>query len=332
MNVRRIGGTVAWVTVVLAIVSALFGALFGGGPETGAILAIANGLQIAVAVGAGIAIIAAIITTVIERNFLWTILPVAGAVVGIVLLLVGQSIGSAIIGIAFIGSLAVFYGEKSDPIWQKRVIALFGGLGTAALIVGGNGGTTPTTPQAFAGVVLTLIALGLALVVPVRSRQISWIVLILIVGASGFFLPLLSHRADVSVMFLPLAAITFVYGLTSVEDARERPVFGAMAVLAVLLVVVGGTSIGGVLGTQADAFDTASFKLGIDLYLVAASLGIIAWILAVVKAAQTRMWGWLAVSFFLVTIGALMYGLFGPSLQDYEQTKEAVRLRRAAGA
>ena len=332
MNVRRIGGTVAWVTVVLAIVSTLFGALVGGGTATGAVEAIANGLQIAVAVGVGLSILAAIVTTVMERNLLWTILPVVGAVVGILLLLAGQSIGPAIIGVAFISSLAVFYGEKSEPIWQKKVVALFGGLGTAALVFGGNGGTAPTTPQAYAGVILAIIALVLALVVPVRQRQTSWIALIIIVGATGFFLPLLSHSADASLIFLPLAAITFVYGLTSTEDAFDRPVFGAMSVIAVLMIVVGGTSIGGVLGTQANAFQTPSFKLGVDLYLAAGALGIIAWILAVVRAAQTRMWGWLAVSFFLVTIGALMYGLFGPSIQDYEQTREAVRLRRAAGA
>lgn len=333
MNVRRIGGIIAWVTVVVAIASTLFGGLVGGGgPETGAIKAIATGFQILLSVGVGLSIVAAIATTVLERNFLWTILPVAGAIVGIALLLVGQSIGPAIIGIAFIASLGVFYGEKSEPLWQKKVIALFGGLGTAALIIGGNGGTTGTSPQDYAGVILAITALVLALVVPVRQRQISWIVLMLVVGAAGFFLPLLTKRADASVIFLPLAAITFVYGLTSSEDATDRPVFGAMSVLAVLMVVIGGTSIGGVLGTQANAFDTASFKLGVDLYLAAGTLGIIAWILAVVRSAQTRMWGWLAVSFFLVTIGALMYGLFGPSPADYAQTREAVRLRRAAGA
>lgn len=332
MIIRRIGGTIAWVTVVLAIASTLFGAIIGGGPQTGAINAIATGFQIAVAVGVAVSIIAAIITTAVERHFLWMILPVAGAIVGILLLLAGQSIGPAIIGVAFISSLAVFYGEKSEPIWQKRVIALFGGLGTAALVIGGSGGTAATSPQDYAGIILAVVALVLALVVPVRQRQASWIALIVIVGASGFFLPLLSHSADASLMFLPLAAITFVYGLTSTEDAFDRPVFGAMSVLAVLMVVVGGTSIGGVLGTQANAFQTPSFKMGVDLYLAAGALGIIAWILAIVRAAQTRMWGWLAVSFFLVSIGALMYGLFGPSVQDYAQSKEAVRLRRAAGA
>lgn len=332
MNVRRIGGIIAWLTVVVAIASTLFGGLVGGGSPSATITAIATGFQIAVAVGVGLSIVAAILTTVLERNFLWTILPLAGAIAGIALLLAGQSIGPAIIGVAFIGSLAVFYGEKSEPIWQKKIISLFGGLGTAALIIGGNGGTSSTSPQTYAGIILAIVALVLALVVPVRQRQISWIVLLLVVGALGFFLPLLSHRTDASVIFLPLAAITFVYGLTSTEDATDRPVFGAMAVLAVLMVVVGGTSIGGVLGTQSNAFDTPSFKLGIDLYLVAGVLGIIAWGLAVARAAQTRMWGWLAVSFFLITIGALMYGLFGPSPADYAQNKEAVRLRRAAGA
>lgn len=332
MNVRRIGGIIALVTVLLAIASTIFNGLVGGGTATGVVKAIATGFQIAVAVGVGLSIVAAIVTTILERNFLWTILPVAGAIVGIALLLLGQSIGPAVIGVAFIGSLAVFYGEKSEPIWQKKVISLFGGLGTAALIIGSTGGTATTTSQAYAGAILAIVALVLALVVPVRQRQISWIVLLLVLGASGFVLTLVAHRFDLTLLLLPLAAITFVYGLTSSDDATDRPVFGAMAVLAVLMVVIGGTSIGGVLGTQANAFDTAAFKVGIDLYLAAGALGVIAWILAVVRAAQTRMWGWLAVSFFLFAIGALMYGLFGPSPADYEQSKEAVRLRRAAGA
>jgi hypothetical protein len=332
VNVRRIGGIIAWVTVVVAIASTLFGGLVGGGTATGAVKAIATGFQIALSVGVALSIIAAIATTVLERSFLWTILPVAGAIVGIALLLAGQSIGPAIIGVAFIASFAVFYGEKSEPIWQKKIVALFGGLGTAALIIGGNGGTTTTNPQDYAGIILAFVGLALALVAPVRQRQIPWIGLLLLVSVLGFFLPLVSRRADASVMFLPLASIAFVYGLTSSEDAADRPVFGAMSVLAVLMVVIGGTSIGGVLGTTSNAFSTPSFKLGVDLYLAAGVLGIVAWIMAIVRAAQTRMWGWLAVSIFLVTIGALMYGLFGPSPADYAQSREATRLRRAAGA
>jgi hypothetical protein len=330
VKIRRIGRIIATATVVIVVATAVLSGVVGGHP-TGGIQTVIQALQLASVIGAGLSVVAAVATAVTEGNWQWTALPIVAAIAGIVLVALNVQIGPALLAVAFIAALAVFVGERTDPYWQKRIITLFAGLGVGAIIVGDNGGTAVTSSAAVTGIALTAIAFVLALIGPAQRRQWPWIALIVMTGATGFVLPAFVQRSDASLLLLPLALITFVYSLTSSDDPTDRPIFGLMGLFSVLLIVIGGTLIGGVLGTQAFAEETAAFRVGMDLYLVAGALAVIAWVLAVTRSARHRMWGWFLVSLFLVNIGALMYGLFGPSLQDFEQTKEARRLRKAAG-
>lgn len=327
MDFRRYGGPIAWLTIVIAITSAILGGLGGSGVQN-----VTNVLTIIAAIGAGCSIVLAILASVTDDLWMWAVVPVAASVVGVALTLAQQSIGPAVIGVAFLSSLAVFVSEKADPIWQRPVVRLYGGVGLIVLIIGGNGGTAATTPPAYAGILLALMGFGLALAGDILRQKWDWVALLAIVAILGFILPPLVHQVDASALFLPLASVTFTHGLTSSEDATDRPVFGLLGSLSIVVIVIGGTLIGGVIGLEAFADQTAAYKLGIDLYMAGGILGIVAWVLAVARAIRTRTWGWAVTTMLLANIGACMFGLFGPSEQDFLQGKEATRLRKAAGA
>lgn len=329
MDYRRYGGLIAWLTIIVAIASAIVGGLVGG--SNPGVESVTNVLNIIVAVGAGLSIVLAVLASITDDLWIWAILPVAATVVGIALTIVKQDIGPAILAVAFLSSCAVFLSQKIDPIWQKPVIRLYGGVGLLALIFGGTGGTGAAKPAVYTGIILALVGFGFALAAMGLKRRWDWIVLLVILGISGFVVPPLAHQVDIAVLFMPLAAVTFVYGLTSSDSATDRPVFGLLGLLSILLIIVGGTLISSVIGLEAFADQSASYKVGIDLYLTAGSLGVVAWVLAFVRAIRTGAWGWAVVSLVLVNIGACMFGLFGPSVQDFEQGKEAARLRKAAG-
>ena len=325
VNFRRYGSIIAWGTVVVASFDAVITLVAGSGNDFTAFL---GGVTV---VGVGTSILDAIAVALTENRWAWAVIPVAGGVLGIAMTLAGTVYGPAFVAVAFLGSLATFVAEKSEPVWQRVVIRLFAGVGFGALIAGGNGGLKPANSMVYAGIFLAVLALALAIVALLRSSNYAWIALLLLVSATGAVLP---RFAPVSgeLLFLPMASITFIHGLTSATDATDRPVFGLLGLFSVILIVVGGTMIGGVLGLVAFPETTTPYRLGVDLYLVAGALSVFAWVLAVVRAARYRMWGWLIVSFILVNIGALMYGLFGPTLADYHQTRDSRRLRRAAGA
>lgn len=329
VDFRRYGSPIAWLTILVAIVSVLLGSLIGNGNP--GVQNVVNVLNIIAAIGAGISILLAILASVTDDLWIWAVLPVAATVIGVVLTLAKQDSGPAVLAVALLSSLAVFIAEKADPIWQKRIIRLYGGAGLLALIVGGNGGTAATTPAAFAGIILALSGLGLALAATILKRRWGWVALLCILSITGIILPQFAHWLDPSLLFMPLSAVVLVYGLTSSEDATDRPVFGLLGLFSIILIVIGGTLVSSVLGLEVFADQSAAYRVGIDLYLTGGALGVVAWVLAMIRAVRTRAWGWAVVSLILLNIGACMFGIFGPSVQDFEQGKEAARLRKAAG-
>jgi hypothetical protein len=178
----------------------------------------------------------------------------------------------------------------------------------------------------------------MALVYPIQRQEWGWVLLLLVVAAAGPILLLVMHRTDVGLVFIPMTAIAAVRGLVWNESATERHTFGTMALLGFIMIIGGGTLINSVFSTVPNeppvitplASDT--FFAGIDMYLTAGVLGLIAWLFGVLYAARHAMWGWLAAALLLPGVGALLLGFFGPTPQDYQQGKASAAAKRAAGA
>jgi hypothetical protein len=115
-----------------------------------------------------------------------------------------------------------------------------------------------------------------------------------------------------------------------------------MAVLGVIMIIGGGTLVNSVFSTVTNQppqieplvwgnAASVTFFAGFDMYLTAGILALIAWIFGVVYAGRHGMWGWFATALLLPGVGALLLGFFGPTPQDYQQTKASAAAKRAAG-
>jgi hypothetical protein len=98
--------------------------------------------------------------------------------------------------------------------------------------------------------------------------------------------------------------------------------------LSVAVIIVGGTLTSG--GGASSITDLGVVDLGTHMYLVAAILGVAGWIVGVIVAARNQAWGWLVTTLLLSLVGALMFGLFGPTKQDVIQGRLQKQARREA--
>jgi hypothetical protein len=53
--------------------------------------------------------------------------------------------------------------------------------------------------------------------------------------------------------------------------------------------------------------------IGIILFLVGSVVGVVGWIMALIKTAQIGRWGWFVAVFLLSVLSALIYGGAGPA-------------------
>jgi hypothetical protein len=59
----------------------------------------------------------------------------------------------------------------------------------------------------------------------------------------------------------------------------------------------------------------SAVAIGFVLYLGGVLAAVLAWIMGLIKTAQIRRWGWFAAVLLLPALGALLYGLTGPTTQ-----------------
>jgi hypothetical protein len=194
------------------------------------------------------------------------------------------------------------------------------------------------------GVGLTIIAWAYAVFTAVRLKQVDWLILLVIaalitVGLAGISVTSASASGEPNAVplaiaelaVLPLVFITMSYGSLSGEDMLARGICAYLGSWALLSLVIGGTLVGGAIGTNIGAGATYITALGFRLYAVAGVLAAIIWVIGLIVGVRTKAWGWFAIVLLLPAIGAFMFGLFGPTRQDVLMAQEHSRARRAAG-
>lgn len=188
------------------------------------------------------------------------------------------------------------------------------------------------------GGVLALGAWGYASFTAARARQIDWLAalgLALVIGAILAYITLTDNTPDsVSVPQmggLTIAFLASAYATLGARPALERGIPTYCGAWALFTLVIGGTLVGGAIGTNIGGAAPYIMTVGFHLYTIAGVLAAYAWIVGLIASYRTRAWGWFSLVVFLPAIGAFMYGLFGPSRQDVILAQENARQRKAVG-
>lgn len=232
--------------------------------------------------------------------------------------------------------------DSSLTARSRRQVSLIAGLAIVFIFVSGL--LQGSVPFIFTmiGVALTFVAWIYSVIVAARMRQVSWIILLivgLLVGLALAAFAQLGSGSDLNggtlaaaqLGMLPLAFFALGYGMLGATDALERGVAAFFGGWGLLMLVIGGTLVGGAIGTNIGAAAEYITALGFRFYAGAAVLGLFAWIIGLAVAARTKAWGWFTVVVALPAIGAFMFGLFGPTRQDVLMAQENARQRKAAG-
>jgi hypothetical protein len=340
VDFKRIGSSLIGVTVLIALISIVGNIVLGGAvaqnQQPGSTIALVLRLLAYASVEA--MVICAVMTAFVEHQISKAILPPIFGIAGILLILASSQFAFSAMVATFLSSMTVFGGEKTEPVWQKNSIMIFGLIGVVAFNVGLAGSVTSLNTISMIGVLLGVPAFLMALVYPIQRQQWGWVALLLIVAVSGPIYLLLAHRPDVGLPFLPMTAIAAVRGLVWNAQATERHTFGTMSVLAFIMVIGGGTIINSVFSTVPNQpgaiypLRSDAYYAGVDVYVAAGTLAFLAWIFGVIYSGRNGMWGWFATALLLPGIGALLLGFFGPTPQDYQQGKASAAAKRAAGA
>jgi hypothetical protein len=287
-------------------------------------------------------VICAVITAITERQITKAILPVGFGIAGLVLTLVDSQFGFSALTATVVSSITVFGGEKTEPVWQKNTIMTYALVGLVAFNLGLANSLTSFNTVSLIGLLLGVSAFLLALVYPVQRREWGWLAILIIVAACGPLLVVITGHQDLGLLFVPLTAIAAVRGLAWSESVTDRHAFGTMAVLGVIMIIGGGTLVNSVFSTVTNQPPqiaplvygnpaSVTYFAGFDMYVAAGILAFVAWIFSVVYAGRHGMWGWFATALLLPGVGALLLGFFGPTPQDYQQTKASAAAKRAAG-
>lgn len=194
---------------------------------------------------------------------------------------------------------------------------------------------------------ISMIGAGIALIgwiyaalIAIRARQMRWlallgIALVVTIAISAYALTAEGAEGPLGVTqlgFLSLAFLTLGYvtlgGGSQPLDRGIAAFYGGWGLLAL---VIGGTLVGGAIGTTTGSAAGYITALGFQLYSLSGVLGIFAWVIGLVAGWRTKTWGWFALIVLLPAIGAFMFGLFGPTRQDVIMAQEQTREKRAVG-
>jgi hypothetical protein len=215
-----------------------------------------------------------------------------------------------------------------------RRLGSYGGIvGVALIFVGslitkGGAGTL-----SYIGVILGALAWLVGLYFAIRMRSLGWIGLLVITAVIAAVVALVgtvvNGAIDVVLVFEPIAFIGFAASASRQSNILDRTVIASFGVISLLTIIISGTFAGG--GGIGTTTDPNVYLLNLHMYLIAAYFGGLAWILALIAAFRIQAWGWLATTALLFNIGALMFGLFGPTAEDIRQGRLQKAARRAAG-
>ena len=234
--------------------------------------------------------------------------------------------------------------DSSTNKAYRRQVSLIAGLAVVLILVFGLlQGSIPFIVSLVGGA-LAIIAWLYGAFLALRAKQMDWLILLglgLLVslglavaaitspGASGE--PNAVPLTIVELALLPLAIITMSYASLSVEPLLSRGVPAYLGGWGLLSLIIGGTLVGGAIGTNIGAGAAYITALGFRLYVVAGMLAAFTWIIGVIVASHTKAWGWFTLVLLLPAMGAFMFGLFGPTRQDVIMAEDNARARRAAG-
>jgi hypothetical protein len=344
VDFKRIGSTLIGVTLLLALLSIIGNLILKDAvaqqQQPGTTIALVLRLLAYLSI-AGL-VICAVMTAIIEQQITKAILPVGFGVTGLVLTVFDSQFGFSALAATVVSSITVFGGEKTEPVWQKNAIMTYSLVGLVAFNLGLASSLTSFNTVSMVGALLGVSAFLMALIYPVQRREWGWLAILIIVAACGPLLVLVTGHQDVGLLFLPLTAIAAVRGLVWSDSVTDRHAFGTMAVLSVVMIIGGGTLVNSVFSTVPNQppliaplvwgnSNSVTFFAGFDMYVTAGILALIGWIFSVVYAGRHAMWGWFATALLLPGVGALLLGFFGPTPQDYQQTKASTAAKRAAG-
>ena len=225
----------------------------------------------------------------------------------------------------------------------RRRINLIAGLAVAIIFVSGIFlGTIPLIISSIGGL-LALVAWVYAMMTAVRMRQTGWLVMLVIGLVASLALAAYAYTQTVKgipnnnilgVMELGMLLLAFValsYGSLGATDFLQRGTSSFYGGWGLLSLVLGGTLVGGAIGTSIGAGAAYITAFGFRLYFIAGLLALIGWINGLIVGFRTKSWGWFVLIVLLPGIGAFMFGLFGPTRQDVLMAQEQARQRRAVG-
>lgn len=232
--------------------------------------------------------------------------------------------------------------DSSTTAKPRRQIGMMAGLAIAIIFISGLlKGQVPLIIS-LVGAVIALASWGYAMAIAARVRHTSWLILLVIGFVVGLALSAFSiTRSSDGLNSGLLAATEFgvfafaffalAYGMLGGGEVIERGVAAFFGGWGLLTLVIGGTLVGGAIGTTIGAGAAYITAFGFRLYAVAGVLGLTSWIIGLVAGARTKAWGWFTLIVLLPAIGAFMFGLFGPTRQDVIMAQENARQRKAVG-
>ncbi|HEY7020171.1 MAG TPA: hypothetical protein VH349_03575 [Ktedonobacterales bacterium] len=219
------------------------------------------------------------------------------------------------------------------PGLLRRVGAYSGLLGATLLFVGDLLGKGNLGVISYIGIVLGVLSFLLGIVFSLRKRSFGWILLLVAVGvisvAAGVGGIGATGSIDLINTFMPISFIGYAACLSQQTDVTERSVIATLGLIALLTIIISGTFAGG--GGIGSNTDPKVYQLNLHMYAIAGFLALIAWLLAIINTFRIQAWGWFATSLLVFGIGALMFGLFGPTAEDVRQSRLQRAARRAAG-
>ncbi|HEU0025995.1 MAG TPA: hypothetical protein VFQ25_02680 [Ktedonobacterales bacterium] len=228
--------------------------------------------------------------------------------------------------------------EGSLTAGARRIITILAFLSIVVIFVSGLFLGTPPQIASAVGGILAFAAWLFAVATALRTRQYDWVALLLIALAIGALLAVgtLADYTPDSVSIpqtagLTIAFMSSAYGALGARSVLERGMPTFCGVWALLTLVIGGTLVGGAIGTNIGAAAPYITTVGFHLYAIAGVLAAFTWVVGMVVSFRTGAWGWFALVLLLPAIGALMFGLFGPTRQDVLMAQEHARQRRAVG-
>ena len=224
----------------------------------------------------------------------------------------------------------------------RRQVGAISGLAVAFIFVSGLfQGQIPFIISVI-GAVAAVAGWVYAMLTAARARQTDWIgmlVLNLVIALALAAYAFSSSTTGVNggilgatqLGLLPLAYFAWCYASLGAGRLIERGLGAFFGGWGLLVLVIGGTLVGGAIGTNIGAGAAYITALGFRLYAVSGVLGLFAWVIGMIVAIRTRSWGWATLVILLPAIGAFMFGLFGPTRQDVLMAQENARQRKAVG-